>query len=339
MSEQPDPEKNLDENIPGRRKRIAFRLLGFALLLLAFLLAIYGVVAYSAWQRGQTVSTENEQQALDSELRNQFNLAGQDIDSGHFSIAIRRLEWVLAQKIGYPGAQDLLEEARVNQSLILTPSPLPALTATPVIEVEFTGPDPTGKYSAVEDLFGRELWPEALEAILEFQAEFPNYERQETNQMLFTTYIRFGEELVYSEQVELGLFYFSQAEKLGDLPLEIEDQRTWAEIYLLGIGYYGVDWETAIYYFRDLCAAAPFFQNACSLLFEALEAYGEQYATVLDWCPANELFVEALGLRRDEELAARAELSLEQCSQATPTATPTLEGDLPVEGTPTPPSD
>jgi len=85
MSEQASPEKNLDEKTPAGRKRIAFRLVGFALLLLAFLLAIYGVVAYSAWQRGQTISTENEQQALDSEMRNQFNLAGQDTNRGNFS--------------------------------------------------------------------------------------------------------------------------------------------------------------------------------------------------------------------------------------------------------------
>jgi hypothetical protein len=339
MSEQADPERNLDEKIPAGRKRIVFRLVGFALLLLALILAIYGVVAYSAWQRGQIISTENEQQALDSEMRNQFNLASEEIDSANFSIAIRRLEWVLAQNDAYPGAQDLLEQARLNQSLLLTPSPLPTLTSTPVTEVEPTGPDPGDEFSAIENLFERQLWPETLETLLEFQIKFPNYKRQETNQMLFTTYIRFGEEQLSGDQVESGLYFFSQAERLGDLPLEIEDQRTWAEIYLLGIGYYGVDWETSVYYFRDLCAAAPFFQNACSLLREALIAYGEQYATALDWCPAYELFVEAQGLRRDEELAARADLSFEQCSLATPTVTPTLEGDLSVEETPTPTSD
>jgi hypothetical protein len=272
-------------------------------------------------------------------MRNQFNLAGQDTNRGNFSIAIRRLEWILAQNDAFPGAQELLEQTRLNQSLLLTPSPSPTLTPTPVTEIESSGPDPAEEISAIEDLFERQLWPETLDAILEFQVDFPNYKRQETNQMLFTTYIRFGEEQVNGEQVESGLYYFSQAERLGDLPLEVEDQRTWAEIYLLGIGYYGVDWEISVYYFRDLCAAAPFFQNACSLLHEALIAYGEQYATALDWCPANDLFVEAQGLRRNEELAARADLSFEQCSQATPTATPTLEGDLPVEVTPTPTSD
>jgi len=157
--------------------------------------------------------------------------------------------------------------------------------------------------------------------------------------MLFDANIELGKEIVNGEQIELGLFYFSQAEKLGDLPTEIEDQRTWAELYLTGIGFFGVDWGATVLYFRDLCAAAPFYQGACDKFHQALVAYGEQYAGSFDWCPAEALFREAIGLDSSPDLASALEGAVKACSEATPTPTATIEGEEAQEGTPTPESD
>ena len=148
-----------------------------------------------------------------------------------------------------------------------------------------------------------------------------------------------GKELADGEQVELGLFYFSQAEKLGDLPTEVEDQRTWAELYLIGIGYFGVDWGTTVYYFRDLCAAAPFYQGACDKFHQALIAYADQFAGLLDWCPAEALYREAVILDSTSDLIDALGRSVEGCEEATPTPTATLEGEEVEEGTPTPESE
>jgi hypothetical protein len=125
----------------------------------------------------------------------------------------------------------------------------------------------------------------------------------------------------------------TQAERLGDLPLEVEDQRTWAELYLLGIGYYGVNWETTIFYFRGLCAAAPFYQNACQKLFEAYVAFGDQYASVLDWCPAEEWYIEAVRLDNVSEVVEKRREAATNCLEATPTPEAPITDTVPITNT------
>jgi hypothetical protein len=80
------------------------------------------------------------------------------------------------------------------------------------------------------------------------------------------------------EQVELGMYYLSQARRLGDLTTEALDYEMWAELYLQGIAFYGTNWDASAYYFRNLCLAAPFFHDSCERLHEVLVAYGDQYA-------------------------------------------------------------
>jgi hypothetical protein len=156
---------------------------------------------------------------------------------------------------------------------------------------------------------------------------------------LYDAYIELGIGLVDGEQVELGLFYFSQAERLGDLPIEVEDQRSWAELYLIGIGYFGVDWAATVLYFRDLCAAAPFYQGACVKFHQALVAYADQYSRGLDWCPAEGYYREAIGLDSSPDLVDAFERAIKGCAEATPTPTATLQGEEHQEGTPTPESE
>jgi hypothetical protein len=158
--------------------------------------------------------------------------------------------------------------------------------------------------------------------------------------MLYNAYINLGVGLLSGSQIELGLFYLTQAERLGDLPVEVTDQRTWAELYLSGIGYYGVDWETTIFYFRGLCAAAPFYQNACQKLFEALMAYGDQYAAAQDWCPAETWYREAVRMDNTVSAVDKRREATANCLEATPTPEAPITGTVPITGTiPTVPSE
>jgi hypothetical protein len=179
----------------------------------------------------------------------------------------------------------------------------------------------------------QEEWEQAITVITAFQAQYPDYQRQRTNSLLYDAYLNLGQLMVMGDQIELGLFYFDQAEKLGDLPIEAEDQRIWADLYLLGISYYGVDWGTAIFYFRGLCAAAPFYQDACVKLHEVIIAYADQYALNLDYCPAEALYSEANQLSSDTVLIEKLQAARDQCLEATPT--PTVSPTVPVSGTET----
>jgi hypothetical protein len=325
-------EEHSDEGT--RADRRVLRVLGYLFIGLAVLIAIYGTIFFVAWDRGQVQRAQDEQTALDSELEKQMNLAGEESATGNDDLALRRLEWILERDPNYPGVSLLMERVLSNLDKPATPTPMlretghAAVTGTPS-----TGPGPAEAFATLEQIMDREEWEQAITAITAFQTQYPDYQRQRTDSLLYDAYVNLGQLLVMGDQVELGLFYFDQAEKLGDLPIEAEDQRTWADLYLLGISYYGVDWGTAIFYFRGLCAAAPFYHDACVKLHEVLIAYADQYALNLDYCPAEALYSEANQLSSDKALIEKVQAARDQCLEATPT--PTVSPTVPVSGTET----
>jgi hypothetical protein len=218
------------------------------------------------------------------------------------------------------------------------PSPTPRPTPTEPAALEADNPaedDLTPAFKRLQQLVDDGSWSEAISALIDFQSEHPNYRRLETDRLLYDAYVNQGQALLNGEQVELGLYYLSQAETLGDLKQEVLDQRLWAELYLSGIAYYGVDWETAAAFFRDLCAAAPFYQESCQKLRVSLTSLGDIYAANLDWCPAEALYAEAASHNGDAELGDKLAEARLMCLEATPTpaapitATQTISGTLP----------
>lgn len=317
---------------PGRRR--LFRIIGFGLIGLSILLAIYGTVVYIAFERGQALSVENARQALEEEMDRQMTNARKDVEDGNYSLALRRLDWINTRQPEFPGLEALQQEARVGMESHLTPTPPQTPSRTPQVEeVPDELDDPSEAFSKFQKLAEEADWQMAIEEITAFQAQYPDFRRREIDTLLYNAYVNLGSNLLTGDQVELGLFYFTQAETLGDLPANIQDQRIWAELYLAGVGFYGVDWATTVFYFRDLCAAAPFYQDACITLREALVAYGDQYAHNLDWCPAEALYREAVALTNQNLLAAKLREAQSNCLLATPTPTITITTTLTITST------
>jgi hypothetical protein len=138
---------------------------------------------------------------------------------------------------------------------------------------------------------------------------------------------------VETDKVEQGLYYLTQAEALGTLPQEALNYRVWADLYLAGMSYYGVNWNVAAANFRDVCLAAPFYQNSCQLLQEALINFGDQMAFAQDWCPAEVAYEEAWRQQRSEALGGKLAQAREGCLAATPTSSAPLTGTLPITST------
>jgi len=316
-------ESDSNSDHSGDRRRRIFRILGIIFVALAILLAVYGTVFNFAWQQGQALQADNAQFALEQEMASQFAYAEEDISAGNFDLALRRLDWINEKDPDYAGLESLrtvaLEGEAAGQisptaSPFPTTTPLPTSTDDPQLDSE-----PAKAFESLRQVMDEQDWPAAITTITAFQAQYPDHNRQQSDSMLYNAYVNLGQQLVMGDQIELGLFYLTQAEKLGDLPVEVEDQRLWAELYLLGISYYGVDWDTAVYYFRELCNAAPFFHNACRKFHEALISYGDQYAANLDWCPAEELYAEAYRQNNEPIVTEKLGEARKQCLEATPT--------------------
>lgn len=330
MSDVPTSAEDLNggtnevPQVDGPRPRRLLRSVGLLMLLLAALLAWYLVIFYAGWRSGQTAKDDQRLADLTAVHDRQLVLAQQEIQEGNYALALLRLEWILERNpedsealAMYQGAllaQDALLTPQATATPTASPTPQPSPTSTPV-PIE----DPDSELGRIESLVDDEAWEEAVGALVAFQRQFPNHRRTETDAMLYDAYIGLGLQLVQGQQVELGLSYLETAEKLGDLPISAQDYRTWAELYLQGIAFYNVNWGATIFYFRDLCLAAPFYQSSCDTLFEALVAYGDQLSVAMDWCPAQELYAEAFRLNRSQALADKLNLAREACLLATPT--------------------
>lgn len=331
-----EPMKTVNET--ERRPRLVVRLLGLALVTFSVFVATYLIVAYFAVQSGRTLRDEQEAENRTEQIDRQLELARQNRAEGSDNLALTRVEYVLSLDPDNAGALALREEL-VNA----TPPPT-AASAEPTAEAtpaEDTTDVPDGsearpELQAIRRMVSAEQWEEALPALLTFQQLYPDYERAETNQMLYDTYIALGLKHVNSDNIELGLNYFSQAERLGDLPQEALDYRVWANLYFEGVAYSGVNWQIASGYWRDLCAAAPFFKNACNRLDVALEGYGDQLAFQMEWCPAVQVYQEAWNRRPSQDLEGKLNNAVDGCALATPvpiTGTNSFTGTAPITGT------
>lgn len=308
----------------------------------AVVLGVYTLVAYLGWQSGQSLRAEQIQERVAFELATQIARAEEDMGQGNHRLAIRRLEWVLEQEPEHGQAAELLSEAQVGLAETRAPSAAGdngggSATATPPMTATVGSEEDAAsrRLRQVQQLVDDEEWNAALPAIVAYQNDFPDHERSRTDRLLYEAYVGQGIELLYSEQVELGLYYLDQAEKLGNLTENALEHRTWAELYLDGMGYYGVNWEVTLFYFRDLCLAAPFFHDSCDRLFEALLAYGDQYAAQQEWCPAEQLYAEAYDLDDGDNVSQKLRDARARCAEATATPATTITGTVPATAEPT----
>lgn len=332
MSRSPGPQIEIES---GQPRSLMTRIIGLALLISAAVLATYLVVAYFAWQSGQQTQLAGDAQA--AALLHQVDLARQDAAQGSTDLALRRLDWVLSQDGGHSAALALQNE--IQTSLQAEATMVPTNTPEPADDPPATvvGNDATSlpELAEIRRLIAGEAWGEALPAILAFQQRNPDFERGETDKLLYETYLNLGLTTIIDDGLgaELGLNYLSQAERLGTLPQEAEDYRYWANLYLDGISYYGVNWEVAGFYFRDLCAAAPFYRDSCQLLNEILTKQADQLAFTGDWCPAEVLYQELWQQNGGAAIEESLSLARENCALATPvplTNTVELTGTLPL---------
>ncbi len=331
-----------------RRPRLAVRLVGLALVTFSVFVATYLIVAYFAVQSGRNLRAEREAQNRAEQIDRQLQLAHENRAEGSDNLALTRVEYVLSLD---PANADALALREALMSATPEPTAAPAQPTAEAApeEVAAESPDDAqarAEFQAIRGLVSAERWSDALPALLAFQQRFPDYERVESNRMLYDTYIALGLQNVNSDNIELGLNYFSQAERLGDLPQEALDYRVWADLYFQGVAYSGVNWEIATGYWRDLCAAAPFFKNACNRLDVALVGYGDQLAFQMEWCPAARIYQEAWNRRPSENLEGKLINAQDGCASATPvpiTGTNTITGTAPITGTtpltPTEPGD
>jgi tetratricopeptide (TPR) repeat protein len=309
-----------------------------AFLIIALSLA--GVLALAATAGYYAGSSEHDRAAATAqaaELGRQFQLGLDDLSAGRPSLAVQRFEFILAINPAYPGAAQKLAEARAAlppgvSTAQATDLPSPTMIIT-------VGPDTARQlFEAAQSAFSDKKWDEALQKIGALRVIDQNYERAAVHSMQFKALQFRAIAYIDAGKLELGLADLDQASKMGSLTEDAQQHQQWAEIYIAGVSYWGLNWARTVETFQLLYKIAPYFRDTSTRLHDAQLAYARQLDAQGQPCDAVVHYSEALKLQPDPAVNDKQTAAQNACQNGTPTpnGSETATPGTPAPGSPTP---
>jgi tetratricopeptide (TPR) repeat protein len=283
---------------------------------------------------------QSQQAALSGqELRQQYDLGVKDLEAGRYEVAKQRFEYIINTDPYYPGAMEML--AQSMQVLYATASPTaPPATITPTATRD---PRP------IEELYNQALtqvasqdWDGAIDTLGALRKEDRTYQTARVDGMLYLALRSRGvAKILQGRNLEGGIYDLAQAGRFGPLDVEANQARQWARLYIIGLSFWEVHPEQAVYYFSQVAAAVPNLSDgsgwtAAERYRAALIQYGDLLASQDAWCEAMQQYELALAIRPDAALQEAQQMAAERCLGQTPTAT--IDATLTLTVTETAPS-
>ena len=304
----------------GKYLWILWALLGVLLLAL-----IAGGSVYAGYNSAIDQRTRYESTLVAGETSNQYILAQQDIALGNYDRARQRLEYIIKIDPNFPDVSEQLAFVLTQQRITATPTfaPTPTLTPTP----DYRGRDELFG-QAQNQLVARE-WSGAIDTLLLLRKNYPDFMVVKVDGMLFVALRNRGiDKIAQFHDLEGGNYDLTLAERFGPLDAEARNWRDWAELYIRGASFWGVDWAQSVYYFSQLASAAPNLSDiagwtASNRYLEALLGYGDWLAAKGQWCDAQSQYDTYMTLLANPQVEPTAMFAADQCAQGTlPEVTP-----------------
>jgi len=302
MMDQTQPNEVSETRPQKVSKRFPAGIL-ISLLVLIVALVLGGAAGYTEGV-GERISAKSTQVA--AQLGDQYALVQQDIDQGRYSVARQRLEFIINQDPGYPGAAEKLAEVLVKQSI--TPTPLP--TATPTVT-------PTPDMRSQEAIFAQAQkqqdakdWTGLMNSLDSLRKADPKYQVTIVDGMYYNALRNRGIEQILGSatykttNLEGGIYDLTLAERFGPLDGYADGLRTFARLYIVASSFWDVNWAQAVASFREVYQYTPNLRDSSNMtagmrLHDALLAYGDQLSakgSMNDRCKALDAWQEAATL-------------------------------------------
>jgi len=274
--------------------------------------------------------------ALDTS--SQFELGMDDFEAGNYLLAQQRFEYVIQQDPNFPGAVDMLTETLLRLAKTTE-------IAVEIEEVPTQTPSPTPDtrladelYAAAQEQFRNQDWENLIQTITSLRDIDPLYQVGNLDRMLFLG-LRFGgiDKILNQGNLEGGVYDLALVEKFAPLDSQARIYQEWARLYQIGVSFWGVFPDQAVYYFSQLVSAAPYLHDLSGIYVKdryrlALLQYGDKLSQSGEWCSAIEQYDLAYDLLAEEGLQPTITFAEEQCRSGEPA--PTSEPDLEITQTP-----
>jgi type II secretory pathway pseudopilin PulG len=298
--------------LPKPRRSAWFK---WTLLGLVGLLLVAAVSGYSGYQSGIDLRQQAEATQLVSGLSDQFQLAVQDIGNQNYDLARQRLEYIIRNQPGYPGAQEKLAEVLTQLNTTATPTPQPTPTLVPT-------PDNRSQqdlFSQAQQSLQNSSWTDTIDTLLALRKADPTFQVVTVDDMLYIALRNRGVDKILKDgDLEGGIYDLSLAQRFGPLDAEANSYLTWARIYILGASFWQIDWQQAINYFSQVAPAMPGMRDGSGMTSaeryrQALIGYGDQLAGEEKWCKAVDQYNTALGIGTDQNLESKLSEASSKC--------------------------
>jgi tetratricopeptide (TPR) repeat protein len=335
-STQPNHPYNVDDTQPVKAVKKNPRWRSILIGILGFLLLI-GLGGFGGYTSGIATRRSAEKSILAGQLSEQFSYALVDIEFGHYENARQRLEFIIKNDPGFPGAQEKLTEVLVLSS-IPTPAPTPTLTPTP----DFSGAE--SAFARAQELIRAQDWLAAMGALDSVRKLDPTFRTAQVDGMYYFALRNYGYSLITNQgNLEGGIYHLTLAERFGPLDNSSRGLRDAARIYITGASFWELNWEQALFYFAQVGAGWPSLwdgtMTASQRLHMAYMRYGDELFLKGDYCGATEMYQNATAINAlDAEAARNANEAFTICFPPTATpdlSTPTATGEAPTGEAPT----
>jgi tetratricopeptide (TPR) repeat protein len=314
---------------PRRGKWIGLGIAGILLL------AVIGC-AIGYWSAIQVRKTEEVTQRL-VVATTQFELSKTDITNNNLGMAKRRLEYVIQIYPTFPGAADKLAEVMVSLAQQGQTTTTTTTIATPVVEATKDTRGAEAIYQSAQQQIAAQDWGGLYTSVLSLRNLDPTYESVKVDGMYYLALRNMGIANIQQGNLEIGIYQFTEAEKLGPIDSEALKWRTWATYYVNGASCWGVLWDVAVQNFQYLYQSAPSLADfngvtATDRYAQSLEGYGDSLQSTGNYCDAVGQYESSLAIKASETVSGKYNQAVEYCKNPPATPTPTVNPDW----TPTP---
>jgi len=307
------------------------------IILWGAMLAVFGATGIAL---GYSSGLQERQKSLAFaravDLQLQVELGVADLDAGNYDLARQRFEYVLGQDPGFPGITDRLAEtllriAETSTQEVALPTPTPAPTPTPDTRTI------DELFSTAQRQYQNREWKNLIQTISALRDIDPLYQVSLTDRMLYVALRMAGVQKILEDgDLEGGMYDLSLVGKFVPLDSQASVYREWANLYQLGVSFWGIFPEKAVAYFSQIANIAPYLRDLSGIFAKdryrmALAQYGDRLAEQGDWCLALEQYALAQNLFDDQALLPTAAFAGEQCHGAAPT----VQSPSPEAATPT----
>jgi hypothetical protein len=247
---------------PDEIKKKKPRLFRWALALIGIYLLILLIAGFAGNRLGIQDRVKHEAQLASTEIASQYQLALDDIEAQRYQQAIIRLDYILEYEPGNVMASDKLEQVQFIMNFTATPTiePTPTMTPTPDLRGLVTLME-----SAEADFLAGE-WDSLILTLDTLRGNFPDHNSVEIDGYYFAALRNRGvQRILYEGKLESGIYDLNMAEAFGPIDAQANSYREWANQYIAGASWWGINWYTSMQYFEELAINMPSLHDNSNL--------------------------------------------------------------------------